>query len=121
MCYAKSVAQSQRLKIVFARFNSVWRSVCWGEQMAEPPPIPREGVDLRKCAALVLALGLARGALSEALAGNFDDAQRIMDVTTTSRIAAALGWTESELAIDWSEHLTPGEADRIKGWYPRAD
>ena len=84
--------------------------------MAETSQIPRGGVDSRKYAAISLALGLVRGALMEALAGNLDNAQQIMDITAISKIAGVLGCTEADLAIIWDEHLTPSEVNRIKGW-----
>jgi hypothetical protein len=84
--------------------------------MAETSQLPTGGVDSRKYAAISLALGLVRGALLDALAGNLDDVSRIMDLTSTPRIAEALDCKESDLAIIWDEHLTPSEVNRIKGW-----
>jgi len=74
------------------------------------------GVDSRKYAATSLALGLARAALMEALAGNLDNARHIIDITANARIAEALGCTEADLAIIWDEHLTPSEVNRLKGF-----
>jgi hypothetical protein len=84
--------------------------------MSEETPLPRGDVDLRKYAAISLALGLVRGALFDALAGHTDGAQKIFDITAAARIAEALRCTESDLAIDWEEYLTPDEVNRIKGW-----
>jgi len=84
--------------------------------MAEALQIPRGGVDFRKYAATALALALVRGALFNALAGDVDNAQQILDTTATSRIAEVLGYTESDLTLDWHEHLTPSEVDRLKGF-----
>jgi hypothetical protein len=84
--------------------------------MAESSQFPRGGVNSRKYAAISLALGLARGALIDALAGNLDNARHILDVTANSKIAEALGCSEADLAVVWDEHLTPSEANRIKGF-----
>jgi hypothetical protein len=92
--------------------------------MADAPQIPRGGVDLRKYAALLLALALARGQLLEALAlaEKLDDAEplhdikRILDITALSRVAEVLDCSENDLAIDWDEYLTESEVNRIKGW-----
>lgn len=84
--------------------------------MAELSQVPRGGVDSRKYAAISLALGLVRGALMEALAGNLDNAQHIVGITANAKIAEALGCTEADLAIIWDEHLTPSEVNRIKGY-----
>jgi hypothetical protein len=84
--------------------------------MSEETRLPRGDVDLRKYAAISLALGLARGALFDAMRGQIDHAQKIFDITAIARIAEALGCPESDLAIDWNEHLTPDEKNRIKGW-----
>jgi hypothetical protein len=84
--------------------------------MAEAPDIPGGGVDLRKYAAISLALGMARGALYSALFGDLDGAKKILDATALSKLAQAIGCSEGELAIDWNDHLTPTEVERIKGF-----
>jgi hypothetical protein len=92
--------------------------------MVDAPQMPCGGVDLRKYAALALALGLVRGQLFEALAlaeeldnaERLRDIKRILDITALSRVAEALGCSENDLAIDWDEHLTPSELGRIKGF-----
>lgn len=96
--------------------------------MTNPPQIPREGVDLRKYAAISVALAIARGELyktqfeMQGPAEEQNDAERlyeikrVLDITALSRVAEALGCSETDLAIDWDEHLTPSELDRIKGW-----
>lgn len=84
--------------------------------VSEQSQLPRGGVDLRKYAAVTLALALTRGALFDALDGNLEGVQRILDLTATSTIAQALGCTESDLAIIWYEYLTPTELERIQGF-----
>jgi hypothetical protein len=59
---------------------------------------------------------MVRGALMEALAGELDGAQRVLEITAIDRIAEAIGCTENELVIMWDEHLTPSEGNRVKGW-----
>ena len=97
-----------------ARLNAA--SAYSEKRMTKSEHLPRGGIDPRKYAAFSLALGMVRGALSEALAGNLDDAKRILDGTSTSEIAKALGCSESGLAIDWNDHLTTSELDRIRGF-----
>jgi hypothetical protein len=77
---------------------------------------PGEEVDLRKYAAISLALGLARGALIDALAGNFETTQRIVNLTSLAAIAETLNCTENDLAVSWDEHLTLSELDQLKGF-----
>jgi len=79
--------------------------------------LPVGGVTLRKYAALCLALGMARGALSGAI--EEDDVQRairILDLTALAKIAEALECTEADLACIWDEHLSREEINRIEGW-----
>ena len=83
--------------------------------MDKTPDIPRGGVDLRKYAAICMALGMARGALYSVLFGDLDDVKAMLDATALSKIAQALGCSEMELAIDWSDHLTRAEIDRVHG------
>jgi hypothetical protein len=83
--------------------------------MTESARLPEGGINLRKYAAATLALGLARGALLDALAGDLERVRHVLDITSTSRIAAALSCTEDELAVDWDEQLTRIELDRLKG------
>ena len=85
--------------------------------MSKDIGLPRGGIDFRKYAAISLALALARGALINASTGtDREDMLHILDLTATSKIAEALDCTESDLAINWHEYLTPSEVDRIKGW-----
>lgn len=96
--------------------------------MTNPPQIPRGGVDLRKYAAIAVALAIARGELYKTLfemqgaaeehnvAERLNEIKRVLDITALSRVAEALGCSENDVAIDWGEHLTPSEVDRIKGW-----
>jgi hypothetical protein len=78
--------------------------------------LPPDGVDLRKYAAISLALGLARGALTDALAGDLESAQRALNMTSLSKIAEALNCTENDLAVPWDEYLTRSGQDRLKGF-----
>ena len=74
-----------------------------------------EGNHLRRRAAILLALGVARGALVELTDNAPDTVRRILELTSTARIAEILGCSENELAVDWTEFLTRFETDRIKG------
>jgi len=82
----------------------------------EIPEMPRGGIDTRKYAALALALGMARGALYSALDGDTKRLREILDLTATMNIAKALGCDEIDLAIDWDQHLSHEESERIKGY-----
>ena len=82
--------------------------------MSEQSQLPRGGVDLCKYAAVTLALALTRGALFDALDGNLEGVQRILDLTATSTIAEALGCTESDLVIIWDEYLTQRNSNAYK-------
>jgi len=84
--------------------------------MKSESTLPHGGIDARKYAALAMALGMSRAALSSAINGDLEDARRILDLTASYRIASALGCTESDLAIVWDEHLSPEEVNRIKGY-----
>ena len=75
---------------------------------------PLERDHLRKYAAVLLALGMARGALYEFV--DNDTVRRVLELTSTARIAEILGCSEGELALDWHEYLTRVEADRLKGF-----
>jgi len=74
---------------------------------------PRKEIDARKYAALALALGMARSAIVVALEGDETEARRLFEITSTAKIAKALGFTEAELAIDWTEYLNPEEVRRM--------
>jgi hypothetical protein len=81
--------------------------------MDHRPQLPEGGIDGRKYAALALGLGMARGAIVGAREGDEEGARRLFHAT--AKIAQALGFTEAELAIDWTGHLTPQEVRRITG------
>ena len=83
------------------------------EGQSQPPRA--ETVDARKYAALALGLGMARGAIIDALEGQDQGPRRVFQLTATARIANALGFTEGDLAIDWTQYLTPEEVNRITG------
>jgi hypothetical protein len=79
--------------------------------------LPQGGVTPKKYAAMCLALGLARGALSSAIfTDDMEGLKHILDITATASIAKALGYSESDLAIVWDEHLSSEEINRIEGW-----
>ena len=62
---------------------------------------------------------MARGALNAVISGQEEDMERvrhILDITATVAVAKALGCSESDLAINWDEHLSPEEVNRITGW-----
>ncbi len=84
--------------------------------MSKIPELPNGGVDNRKYAAIFLALGLVRGALYAALFGQMDRTKEILDLTSTEKIAKALGYSEDDLAIDWNDHLTRSEINQIEGF-----
>ncbi len=63
-----------------------------------------------------MALGMSRGALDAAISGELEYARKILDLTATFRIFDALGCTESDLAIEWDQHLSPAEINRIKAF-----
>jgi len=71
----------------------------------------------REFAAVAYALAVARGALYSVLSGggHATDLKQILDGTSTANIAAAIGLTESDLALDWNEHLTEDEKQTIAG------
>jgi hypothetical protein len=79
---------------------------------------PPGGIDLRKYAAICFALAQARGVLLDAVSGDIQktEAQRILDLTALHKIAESLGCHEADLAIDWNEHLTKTELDRLRGF-----
>src|SRR5260221_12905060 len=79
------------------------------------PPRAETAVDARKYAALALGLGMARVAILDALNGEDLGPQRVFQRTASARIANALGFTEGDLAIDWTQYLTPEEVNRITG------
>jgi hypothetical protein len=65
---------------------------------------------------MVLALGIARGMLHSVAIGDLDGLEEILDHTATMNIAKALGLKEEDLSVDYTDHLTQEEANRIKGW-----
>jgi hypothetical protein len=78
--------------------------------------LPRGGVTVKKYAAICFALGMARGALIDALMGEMEGVKQTLDLTATARVAKALGCEESDLTIVWDEHLSAEELNRIKGF-----
>jgi hypothetical protein len=84
---------------------------------------PDGGIDARKYAALMSALGKARGSLGWLLevcqsggdkSDGIEDAKEILHRTSLSAIAKALGLKESDLAIDPEDYLTREERERLR-------
>ena len=66
--------------------------------------LPLGGVTLKKYAALMVALGVARQGIFAALhENNPAEASRIFEITGLSRIAQALDCKGDDLAILWDE------------------
>ena len=78
--------------------------------------LPDGGIDARKYAAIVHALARARGSLYDLLIGEIDveEIKETLNRTLTSAIAKALGLKESDLSIDWEDHLTWDERERLR-------
>jgi hypothetical protein len=84
---------------------------------------PDGGIDARKYAALMSALGAARGSLGWLLevcqsgadkSDGMEDAKEILRRTSLSAISQALGLNESDLAIDPEDYLTREERERLR-------
>ena len=76
-------------------------------------------LEKNKLAALLYALGCARGVLSGVLDGDFsrEQVQRIFDATAMSRIAENIGLSEADFdAVDLMERLTEAEKHKIQGY-----
>ena len=73
--------------------------------MKDSPPT------LREYAAMALALGNARGALTSALNGDLQPSElrTALAATSLANIAAVLQTSEDDLAVDWSGLLTSEE------------
>lgn len=71
----------------------------------------------KRYAAMAYALGLARGALSDVVSGEFDRDMvlRIYDATAAVRIAESLGVDEEAIAVDWDDYLNPLEKRKLQG------
>jgi hypothetical protein len=78
--------------------------------------MPNKKPTLREFAALAYALALARGQLASVEMGKYDrkEVSQIKKGTSSANIAAALG-LKDELGLDWSEHLSQAEMDKIAG------
>ena len=84
---------------------------------------PEGGIDARKYAALMSALGRARGTLLSLLlacqgsgdkSDELEEARHILYTTSLSAIANALGLKESDLAIDPEDYLSSEERERLR-------
>jgi hypothetical protein len=77
--------------------------------------MPANNPTAREYAALAYALAQARAQLTHVEMGDAERAETAMTLegTSTASIAAALGLREADLAVDWNEHLTQAELDKI--------
>lgn len=66
-------------------------------------------VDDRKYAVIMWALARARGALYSAAGGEIEGVEAVLDATSLNKLAERFGYTEAELAIDWSDFLSTDE------------
>jgi hypothetical protein len=73
---------------------------------------PDGGIDARKYAALMHALGVARGTLQDAM--EVEGVREALHRTSLFAIAKALGLRESDLAIDTEDYLTRDERERLR-------
>ncbi len=78
---------------------------------------PGTDLEKRKQAALAYVLGWTRSVLSDVLDGDFspEQVQRILDATSTRRIAESIGLRETDFDVDW-ERLTDAEKRKIQGY-----
>jgi hypothetical protein len=85
----------------------------WGDGWSG---FPDGGIDARKYAAIIVALGRARGMLHDALHDTMDveGVRETLYRTSLAAIAKALGLKESDLAIDWEDYLTHEELELLK-------
>jgi hypothetical protein len=81
----------------------------WGDGWSG---FPDGGIDARKYAAIMVALGRARGMLSDAM--DVEGVRETLNSTSLAAIAKALGLKESDLAIDPEDHLTYEERERLR-------
>jgi hypothetical protein len=81
----------------------------WGDGRSG---FPDGGIDARKYAAIMVALGRARGMLYDAI--DVEGVRETLYRTSLAAIAKALGLKESDLAIDWEDYLTHEELELIK-------
>jgi hypothetical protein len=74
------------------------------------------GIDLRRYAATVFALAVARGALYSVKNGDLRDPElsEILTGTSSHHIAQTLGLAEEGLFVDWEQHLTSEEREAIQ-------
>ena len=79
--------------------------------MSAEKPTPRE------FAAVVYALGVARGILYSVRDGDADaeEIKRVLGGTSAASIAKALGLKEEDITLDWAEQLTESEMRVIRG------
>jgi hypothetical protein len=81
----------------------------WGDGWSG---FPDGGIDARKYAAIMVALGRARGMLYD-----FKEVEGVREIlyrTSSAAIAEVLGLKESDLAIDHEDYLTAEERERLR-------
>jgi hypothetical protein len=81
----------------------------WGDGWSG---FPDGGIDARKYAAIMVALGRARGMLYDAM--DVEGVREALYRTSLAAIAKALGLKESDLAIDPDDYLTYEERERLR-------
>ncbi|MBP8962185.1 MAG: hypothetical protein KBG39_04515 [Opitutaceae bacterium] len=77
----------------------------------------KDTVPAEHYAAMCVAVGWLRGAISGALDGDMGKEQmrRVLDATATAEIAKALDKKEGDLFVDWNLYLTEAQKHRIGG------
>jgi hypothetical protein len=66
-------------------------------------------LDPRSQAILAWALGQCRAQLYGCLSGDHDQVKSVLAATSLASLAARIGRSEADLAIDCAEYLTPDE------------
>lgn len=69
-------------------------------------------------AALAYALGVARGMLGDVVDGKFEcgDVRRFYEATAAFWIAESIGVKDSDVSVDWDDHLSKTEKLKIQGY-----
>jgi len=79
--------------------------------------LPHGDVDERKYAVMAWALARAREGLNQAVSGDLEGIEPAYAATHLRNLAISFGFSEEELAVDWSEHLSADEIYRAR-WAP---
>jgi len=87
-----------------------------GQRMMGPSEETEPSVDLRRFAATVFALAVARGALYSVKNGDLreDELSEVLTGTSSVHIAQTLALAEESLVVDWEQYLTPEEREAIR-------